>query len=183
MTTFPPPKGPRRLLWLSVISLAATTAICAPLVVRSPTFILWNASASVPEGLYIVQPNASLHVGDLAVSRLPTGARRLAADRLYLPPDVLLIKPVAATNGSEVCRRGLAILVDGMHLGNALPSDRLHRLMPAWQGCHVLAPSEIFLMNPAVPDSFDGRYFGPTPLGLAKGRAFPLLTFAQRPRN
>jgi type IV secretory pathway protease TraF len=155
---------------LSVISLAATTAICAPLVVRSPTFILWNASASVPEGLYIVQPNASLHVGDLAVSRLPTGARRLAADRLYLPPDVLLIKPVAATNGSEVCRRGL-------------PSDRLHRLMPAWQGCHVLAPSEIFLMNPAVPDSFDGRYFGPTPLGLAKGRAFPLLTFAQRPRN
>jgi len=159
------------------------TALCAPLVVRGPTFILWNASASVPEGLYIVQPNASLHVGELAVSTLPTGTRRLAADRLYLPPDVLLIKPVAATYGSEVCRRGLSILIDGVHVGDALPSDRLHRVMPDWRGCRVLASSEIFLMNPAVLDSFDGRYFGPTPLGLVEGRAFPLLTFAQRLRN
>lgn len=183
MTTIPPTKRTQRHRWLASFSVVAIAAICAPFVIRGPTIILWNASASVPTGLYIVEPKASLHVGDLAVSKLPDDARRLAADRQYLPSDVLLIKPVAATRGSEVCRHDLALYVDRIHVGDARSHDRRHRPMPDWQGCRVLTSSEIFLMNPAVPDSFDGRYFGPIPLGLTKGRAFPVLTFTQPPRN
>ncbi len=183
MTTIPSSKRTLRRRSLATISVAALAAICIPPVIRGPTIMLWNASASVPEGLYMVQPSAPLHVGDLAVSTLPDGAQRLAADRQYLPDNVLLIKPVAATSGSEICRHGLELLVDGVRVGDARPDDRRHRPMPDWQGCRAVTSSEIFLMNPAVPDSFDGRYFGPIPRGLVKGRAFPLLTFAPSPRN
>ncbi len=171
----------RRRRWLAAVSLTAITTIFASLIVRGPTFILWNASPSVPIGLYVVQPNASLHVGDLAVARLPPDTQRLAAERRYLPHDVLLIKPVAAIGGSEICRHGAEIYVQGVHIADARLEDRLHRPMPEWQGCRVLTSSEIFVMNPAVADSFDGRYFGPIARVLVKGRAFPLLTFARRP--
>lgn len=183
MTRIASSKRTRERRTLAAICVVAMTTMGVGIVCHGPTLVLWNASASVPEGLYFVQPNAPLHVGDLAVSTLPADARVLAAERQYLPSNVLLIKPVAATSGSKICRRGRTVSVDGNHVGDARPFDRLHRTMPDWQGCHELAASEIFLMNPAVPDSFDGRYFGPTSLGLAQGRAFPLLTFAQRPRN
>lgn len=173
----------RRRLWLGALASMATIAIAAPVVVRGPTLILWNASASVPEGLYRVRPGAPLRTKDLAVVRLPTEPRTLAADRQYLPRDVLLIKPIAALAGSTICRHGLAIYVDNVHAGDALPYDHLHRPMPNWQGCHTLSASEIFLMNPAVRDSFDGRYFGVLDISQTRGRAIALLTFPRHPRT
>ena len=35
---------------------------------------------------------------------------------------------------------------------------------------------EVFLMNPGVPDSLDGRYFGPLPASSIIGRAAPVWT-------
>lgn len=183
MTTSPPTIRRKRRLWTAGITALAILTIGAPLINHRPTLLLWNASASVPEGLYFVQPNAPLHVGDLAVTKLPSDIQNLAAERQYLPRNVLLIKPVAAASGSEICRRGLAVYIDNRHVGDARAADRRHRPMPNWQGCRVLTSSEIFLMNPVVPDSFDARYFGPIPRGLSKGRALPLLTFPQRPRT
>lgn len=183
MTRRPDMKRRQHRLWMLPIAGMAIAAIAIPMASRGPTLILWNASASVPVGLYFVQPNAALHVGDLAVSKLPPDIVRLAAERQYLPRDVLLIKPVAAIGRTAICRQDNEIYVDGVHTGNAQATDRHHRPMPNWQGCHELASAEIFLMNPAVGDSFDGRYFGPIPRRLVQGRAFPLLTFAQPPRN
>ena len=37
--------------------------------------------------------------------------------------------------------------------------------MPVWQGCRRIGDDELFLMNFDVPDSVDGRYFGPFPRG------------------
>lgn len=183
MTRRPEKKRHLHRRWILSIAGMAIMAIITPMAIRGPTLILWNASASVPVGLYFVQPNASLHVGDLAVGKLPPDTLRLAAERQYLPRDVLLIKPVAAVGGAAICRQGNEIYVDGVHAGNAQTTDRHHRPMPNWQGCRELASAEIFLMNPAVADSFDGRYFGPIPRRLVQGRAFPLLTFAQPPRT
>jgi type IV secretory pathway protease TraF len=96
---------------------------------------------------------------------------------------VLLIKPIAALSGSTICRHGFAIYVDSVHTGDALPYDHLRRPMPDWQGCRTLGASDVFLMNPAVRDSFDGRYFGPLALSQTRGRAVPLLTFPHHPRT
>jgi hypothetical protein len=40
----------------------------------------------------------------------------------------------------------------------------------------VLRTGELFLMNPAAPDSFDGRYFGVLRLTHVIGRAAPVWT-------
>jgi len=160
-----------------VLTALAVSAMAGSVLVQSPPLVLWNASASVPVGLYIVIPGAPLINGNLAVSRLPLSVRKLAADREYLPANVLLIKPVAATSGAKICRIGDAIYVNDRWIAAALPQDRLHRELPAWRGCRTLSPDQIFLANPAVSDSFDGRYFGPTGKDKAVGRAFPVLTF------
>ena len=61
-------------------------------------------------------------------------------------------------------------------MGTALQRDRIDRPLPDWQGCRIVADGEIFLMNWDVPDSLDGRYFGPIPASAVIGRAVPLWT-------
>jgi type IV secretory pathway protease TraF len=47
-------------------------------------------------------------------------------------------------------------------------------LLPAWKGCRTLRAGEVFLLNPNIPDSFDGRYFGPLSAAAITARAEPL---------
>jgi type IV secretory pathway protease TraF len=47
---------------------------------------------------------------------------------------------------------------------------------PIWQGCHVIADGEVFLMNRRSADSFDGRCFGALPTSAIIGTAEPLWT-------
>ena len=76
--------------------------------------------------------------------------------------------------GGDDLRR--AIAVDGVPLGEARDRDSLGRDLPVWQGCRVIAEGEVFLMNPDVGDSLDGRYFGPFPASAVIGHAIPLFT-------
>ncbi len=87
-----------------------------------------------------------------------------------------LLKHVMALPGQTVCRAGDAITVDHIAVGAARERDHLGRPLPRWSGCHALGPSELFLMNPTVPDSLDGRYFGPLPTTAIVARAVPLWT-------
>ena len=70
----------------------------------------------------------------------------------------------------------LHVSVDGLAIAKARARDHAHRPLPVWQGCHTLKCNEIFLLNPAAPDSFDGRYFGDVPLSTVMARAEPLWT-------
>ena len=58
----------------------------------------------------------------------------------------------------------------------AFDHDSFGRDLPVWQGCRVIAEGEVFLMNPDVGDSLDGRYFGPFPASAVIGHAIPLFT-------
>lgn len=141
--------------------------------------LLWNASASVPIGLYAVRRALPLHLGELVVVMPPGPLAQFLAARHYLPLDVPLLKHVLALSGQIVCRNGRLITVDGVAMGEALDHDRFRRTLPDWQGCRALAPGELFVMNTAAPDSLDGRYFGPLPLTTIVGRADPIWTREQ----
>jgi conjugative transfer signal peptidase TraF len=160
---------------LAGICLTAGPALVAP-VPR----LVWNASASLPMGLYRVHTVDHLAVGDIVLAPAPAALVPLFAVRAYLPAGVPLLKRVAALPGSTVCRDGLRILIDGIAAGRALERDRLGRTLPVWQGCRLLGGSEVFLMNRGVPDSLDGRYFGPVPVASIVGRAAPLWTYEGR---
>lgn len=169
-----------RIAWKTVAAtITATTAVAFTAVARAPALV-WNASASVPVGLYRVQPIEQLRVGDLVVVRPPETLASTLADGGYLPRGVPLLKRVAALSGQRVCRTGLAITVDGVLIGTALEHDRRGHPLPVWQGCQVLGPDQVFLLNPDRPDSLDGRYFGPLPLASVVGRARPLWTDERR---
>lgn len=138
--------------------------------------LMWNASASTPVGLYRLHSADQLRVGDLIADRPPLALARFMAERRYLQLDVPLLKYVGALPGQTVCRQGLLVSVDGRHVATALTRDHARRSLPVWQGCQTLKPGEIFLLNPSVPDSFDGRYFGVLPLSTVTARALPLWT-------
>jgi conjugative transfer signal peptidase TraF len=141
-----------------------------------PRFV-WNASESLPIGLYSVEPVGQLTVTNLVVATPPQPLAAFLAQRGYLPFGVPLIKRILALPGQSVCRNERTISVDGIEMGTALAHDRLGRALPVWQGCQAISQGEIFLMNWDEPASLDGRYFGPIPFSAIIGRAKPLWTF------
>ena len=144
----------------------------------APTLV-WNASESVPIGLYRVQPAGKLTVTDLVVAVPPEPLATFLVEGGYLPRGVPLIKRLLALPGQTVCRKGLAIMVDGIEMGMARERDSRGRLLPAWQDCRVVAHGEVFLMNWDEPGSLDGCYFGPIAASSIIGRADPLWTFEE----
>jgi len=163
----------RRAIRMSIAGTAIGLMLL-PNMIPSPPMLLWNASASVPIGLYAVHRPRAPRVGDIVVVRPPAPLARYLAARRSLPEGVLLIKPIAARAGQTVCRIGRIVSVDGVALAEAQRRDLLGRPLPVWQGCRVLRPGDVFLMNPARPDSLDGRYFGPLSTVAIIGRATPL---------
>jgi conjugative transfer signal peptidase TraF len=141
----------------------AIGAVVIPAFVRPAPRLVWNASASVPVGLYSARPVAVAKAGDLVAAHAPAPIARLMAERGYLPLRVPMLKHVAAVAGQRVCRAGLAVSIDGERVAEARDRDRVGRPLPSWSGCRTLGAGEVFLLNPASAASFDGRYFGPVP--------------------
>jgi conjugative transfer signal peptidase TraF len=137
---------------------------------------LWNASGSVPIGLYRLRPTGRLAVNQLVAVQSPEPLATFLADRRYLPRGIPLLKRVLALPGQTVCRDQLAITVDEIEVGTARKHDSGGRPLPIWQGCHIIADGEVFLMNMQSADSFDGRYFGVLPTSAIIGTAEPLWT-------
>ncbi|MBV0888825.1 S26 family signal peptidase [Komagataeibacter oboediens] len=152
----------------------AVTGVGLSMVLHPKPRLIWNATASVPVGLYRLHPERAPHVGDLVALRLPEGDANMLARGGYLPRGVPLLKPVAAVGGQSVCRFGSRVMIDGRAVGDAFSVDHRRRPLPVWQGCHRLDAREIFVMNAREPRSLDGRYFGPVPVSNVIGRATPL---------
>jgi conjugative transfer signal peptidase TraF len=161
------------------LTAAATALVAATMGPKSAPRFVWNASESVPIGLYSVQPPDHLIVTDLVVAFPPEDLAIRLAEGGYLPRGVPLIKRVLALPQQIVCRHEFTITVDGIEMGAARERDRRGRLLPAWQGCRTLPHGEIFLMNWDEPASLDSRYFGPLPISAIVGRAIPLWTFEE----
>lgn len=164
----------RRATFLSM--LAGAALIVAPAWSPPNIRFIWNASASVPIGLYRMVPGNHVAVTDLAVVMPPDDLAVFLDQRRYLPRGLPLIKRVLALSGTTVCRRGNAIIAYDAIYGQALARDTRGRSLPDWHGCHTLHDGEAFFMNWDSPDSFDSRYFGPLPLSTIVGRAIPLWT-------
>jgi conjugative transfer signal peptidase TraF len=161
------------------VSMIAFSSVAHPM-----PRLLWNASASVPIGLYAIHPAGRLTAGELLVVRPPAALAQFMASRRYLAFGVPLIKHVAALPGEIVCRSGFTITVNGLAEAQALNRDARGRKLPVWQGCRTVRSGEVFLMNAGIRDSFDGRYFGPVPDSTIIGSATPLwLPDKQSSRN
>jgi conjugative transfer signal peptidase TraF len=161
---------------LLIATALATAGVGYPTITPTPTKLIWNATASAPIGFYTVEPADRIEVPDLVAVMPLEPLAAFMVGRGYVGRGVPLLKRVVGLPGQRVCRAGRAITVDGIEMGEALERDRIGRELPVWQGCRVIAPGEIFLMNWDVRDSLDSRYFGPIPASSVIGRAVPLWT-------
>ena len=143
-------------------ALVAIPALCALATAVAPPTprLVWNASPSMAIGLYSLSPGEPATADELVVAWPPSGTRRLAAARHYLPSNVPLVKRVAAMPGDEVCALDARIFINGSPSVTRRSADRQGRPLPWWEGCVRLREGQRFLLVAASPDSFDGRYFG-----------------------
>jgi len=157
-------------------TLGAAVLVVSTIPTKPTALYIWNASGSVPIGLYRLRPAGRLAVTPLVAVQSPEPLATFLADRRYLARGIPLLKRVLALPGQTVCRDQLAITVDRIEMGTARAHDGSGRPLPIWQGCHVIADGEVFLMNGRSADSFDGRYFGALPASAIIGTAEPLWT-------
>jgi conjugative transfer signal peptidase TraF len=141
---------------------------------RPAPLIIYNASASAPLGFYRVLSENRIRRGDLVLVKTPQSVRELAAERHYLPLNVDLVKRIAALQGDRVCALGGVVSINGQVVARQLAADSKGRALPRWTGCQVLGADDVFLLMKPVPDSFDGRYFGPVPAATIVGKLVPI---------
>ena len=159
-----------------ILTTFATAGLLLSTLGGARLHYIWNASNSVPIGLYRVQPATQLAVTELVAVQPPDLLAAFLDLNGYLPIGVPMLKRVLALPGQTVCRNGLSIAVDGVDVGQAHERDGRGRPLPAWHGCRVIADGDIFVMNWQSTDSLDGRYFGPLPASAVIGRAIPVWT-------
>jgi conjugative transfer signal peptidase TraF len=133
--------------------------------------LVWNGSASSPIGLYWISSPAQVRRGNMVLAWPPEAARRLGAERRYLPWGMPVVKRVAGVAGDRVCAAGHALWVNGALAARRPREDGLGCPLPWWTGCTDLSGGELLLLMADVPGSFDGRYFGPTRERDVIGRA------------
>lgn len=163
-----------------VLMGTATLGLLASRFLAGPPLIVWNATPSVPVGLYLIVRADALRVGDLALLHLDPGSAARFAARGYLPAGVPLLKPVGAIAGTPVCEREGALSIAGKHVADAQATDGRGRALAAWEGCRTLTADELLVLNADNLVSLDGRYFGPSPITAVIGRALPLWTLEAR---
>jgi conjugative transfer signal peptidase TraF len=156
----------------------ASALLVSTMAARPPKCIFWNASASVPLGLYVAKPVDQLRVGQIVVFYPPEPIARLADRRDYIRRGTPMLKRIAARHGETVCRIGLRVQV-GETAVLARATDRMGRSLPIWAGCRRLGADEVFLLNADAPDSFDGRYLGPQSKDRISAIVVPIWTFGR----
>lgn len=154
----------RRFRHWAIAVLLPVLALCVAIAFPPGPFLVWNASASAPIGLYAIGGRDAIERGDMVLARVPERLRPLAAERRYIPINVPLVKRVAAIPGDSVCAHGEEIFVNGRPIAERRGDDGMGRTMPWWSGCVALRDGALFLLMDDS-GSFDGRYFGPTRRG------------------
>ena len=175
--------------WMGRHALLPVTAgaiVVAGLAGANTAGLRFNATPSMPIGLWLMVPNhAQLQRGEIVVVCLPdTAPMRMGRERGYIPPGNCpggsepLVKPIAAVGGDVVAVSTAGVAVNGLSVPDTaqLSRDSAGRLLSqVAAGAYPVAPGEVWLLSGHDPRSFDSRYFGPVPESSVQGVTRPIL--------
>jgi conjugative transfer signal peptidase TraF len=173
---------------LAVLALRAPLALAAALALAAvlgapPARLRWNASPSLPRGLYRLLPAGAPHPGQIVLACPPAAFARLARARGYLPPGPCpggsqpLGKLLLAVDGDRLDVAPSGITLNGVSLPAtaSAAADAAGRTLPHQLGPHRVPPGAVWLISPH-PRSLDSRYFGPLATAAILGHLAPLAT-------
>ena len=169
MFEFPMIKSAGNYLILMVVGCGFLIASNINIV---PVRYVWNASESLPRGLYHITDSLPSK-GELVLVHLPEWVQFLADQRKYLPRNTPALKRIYGIRGDVVCRFGETVFINRKTVVIAKTRDYSNRKMPVWKGCKRLNSDELFLLT-EHSDSFDGRYFGVVKTSSVIGTARPV---------
>lgn len=155
---------------VALLGLAALVAFVL-VGLRMQDAVLWNGSPSIPVGFY-VRTDTPLELGALVTVRARDVALDYSGQRDFIGDGDRFIKRVAAISGDTVCAEGEHVTINRGPALTRAARDSTGRTLPSWSGCRTLR-DEVFLLGD-TPDSFDGRYWGPTPISVIEGVWRPL---------
>ena len=143
---------------------------------KLPQVLVYNGTASVDVGWYLLIPPKDIAEGDMVIFTLPDDTQELAEERGWLPEGTRLLKQVGATEGGVYgVNVAHQFYVNEKYLGQASTEDGLGRNMPYRAiGVHVVEAGS-FLPVGANPKSFDGRYYGTVSLDRVEHKAVLVL--------
>jgi len=162
-----------------LLLVGAVTAFASAVACRIASHLIWNATPSLPLGLYWLSRGAlatAAKPGILVAFGVPDAVRDLVRERRYLPAGAMLVKRVVATPGDRVCTEGSTFTVNDQPLGAILTEDTAGRPLPHYDGCGPVPDGWLFVASHHAK-SFDSRTFGPLPAGAIRGTVTPLWTF------
>ena len=110
--------------------MLGATNIAASVVALSAWYhpvpkLVWNASASVPIGLYRIEPADALVITELVLVKPPNPIGAFLAEGGFLPAGMPMLKRIAALSGQRICRIESVVTVDDVPFGEALERDHL----------------------------------------------------------
>lgn len=151
-------------------ALIAGAVACAALLVaalHTGDVALYNGTPSMPVGVY-VRSDRAIAPGAIVTVRATDVAPSYATARSFTKPGNRFLKRIAATAGDVVCAYGPNVWINGESLPERQTQDTSGRHLPTWSGCFTLSRGQVLLVG-ETPDSFDGRYWGPTPVSRIEG--------------
>jgi len=164
-----------RPLFFTGLIVGSIAAVCS---FFAQPLIIYNATDSLPHGIYRVIKQQTYKRGDLIVFPIPEQVRSLVLERGWLKPDSYLIKPVAAINGDNMWITCGQVFVNGKYFGVIKKQDRKGLPLPSLVINDTLSAGEIAVLQRS-DDSFDSRYFGPIDERQIIGRAVPILVYKE----
>jgi len=158
------------LMMLGPSALALSTIAAKP-----AKRYIWNASASVPVGLYRLRPTGSLWVTELVAAQPSESLVTFLSECGYLPAGVPMLKCVMALPG-DLLQRAAHHHRRQHRVPRGARARQPSRPLPAWLRCRVIAEREVLLNHWQSADSLDERYFAVLPTTAIVGRADPPWT-------
>lgn len=120
---------------------------------------VFNATPSMPEGIYYLRQVTKWQKDMAVIFRLPHHLDEFASHTSWLKPNGWLIKRVGALEGDRVCIENGVLRINDERIGKAHKTDREGLPLPQLSMCQQVPPGYFFPLG-IGEQSFDGRYIG-----------------------
>lgn len=162
----------------TVIIVSLILMLLSPFI-KTPLYL--NLTPSEKLGIYLLTPlKTNPMPGDLVLFAVPNQAKPYILGRGWMKEGGMLLKHIGAVKGDKVLIDEESIFINGKYIGPVSQNDSKGLPLPKLRGEFKIKPDHFLPIATNIPNSFDGRYFGPVPYKLIKGEAIPIFLWKQK---